>query len=693
MTENVSNNNLIKDEIRNRLTEYVCQISQPSPKNGKDMYICPLCGSGTGKHKTGALHITGEKWKCHACDRGGDIFTLYALKNNLDSRSDFPEIIKGLSDALGLDHPTETTKRTASKKTEPRENKEVRDHPDRAREIEQFSKQMIGSPAQEYLRQRMISDETIEHFKLGYNPENDRVVIPYPNTDFRTERRLRENQGKKYLYPSGETVPLFVINEAKTGLFFITEGQIDALSMYQAGARNVIALGGGLSENKKKIIKSMNITGGIIIADRDSEEQRDGLTAGEKIAREVESLLSEDKICSVIIYPPIGCKDSNDILRKDQNELTNLLNQGNEQLSRVIRKRAEDYSEKYSAKSNIKNFLEYIEREQRTGSHYPTGYQELDQVLDGGLYAGLYALGGGTGTGKTTFTLNLAEHIARSGNNVLLIELEMSKEELFSKIISNLSVRTCQRLGMSDKHSLTTREVLRGGKYNETDEDRLIREETFRDFAENVAPYIYIYESIGNCTVEDVRNEIEEHIRNTGNKPVVMIDYLQIMSNSDEYIRWNDKAKTDSNVLGLKQISRDYSLPVLIVSSLNRESYKDITQEVNLTSFKESGAIEYSCDVVLGLQLSVVTDINSSEDKEERKRAEARLKDEIKAIPKSLDVKVIKNRHGELGGIVRFSFDQRQNKFSEIMRVRKTQAQTQAERKKKYTSFADENER
>ena len=56
----------------------------------------------------------------------------------------------------------------------------------------------------------------------------------------------------------------------------------------------------------------------------------------------------------------------------------------------------------------------------------------------------------------------------------------------------------------------------------------------------------------------------------------------------------------DKAVLELKRISRDFKLPVIAVSSLNRMSYG---QRISMEAFKESGAIEYSSDVLIGLQL------------------------------------------------------------------------------------------
>ena len=62
-------NDSVKEELRPRLIEYVSQITTPSRKAGKNMFVCPLCGSGShgGRNSDGAFHVTGATWYCHSC--------------------------------------------------------------------------------------------------------------------------------------------------------------------------------------------------------------------------------------------------------------------------------------------------------------------------------------------------------------------------------------------------------------------------------------------------------------------------------------------------------------------------------------------------------------------------------------------------------------------------------------------------
>ena len=86
----------------------------------------------------------------------------------------------------------------------------------------------------------------------------------------------------------------------------------------------------------------------------------------------------------------------------------------------------------------------------------------------------------------------------------------------------------------------------------------------------------------------------------------MLIDYLQIVAPAD--MRATDKQNTDKAVLELKRISRDFKIPVIGISSFNRDSYKaggGVNQgKVSMTDYKESGAVEYSADVLIGLEFA-----------------------------------------------------------------------------------------
>ena len=84
---------------------------------------------------------------------------------------------------------------------------------------------------------------------------------------------------------------------------------------------------------------------------------------------------------------------------------------------------------------------------------------------------------------------------------------------------------------------------------------------------------------------------------------MVFVDYLQILSACASTRGTADKQRNDENINVLSSLSNKYDMAVFVISSLNRESYRNAQKPIQLDSFKETGGIEYSASVILGLQL------------------------------------------------------------------------------------------
>lgn len=131
---------------------------------------------------------------------------------------------------------------------------------------------------------------------------------------------------------------------------------------------------------------------------------------------------------------------------------------------------------------------------------------------------------------------------------------------------------------------------------------------------------------------------VKKHQQFTGSVPLVIIDYLQITA---PYEKLTEKQSMDKTVLELKRISRDFKTPVLAISSLNRSSYD---KSIGMTGFKESGGIEYSADVLFGLQLQGVEGKDFDVDDAKSKN------------PREIELKILKNRNGKTGGSLFFNY-------------------------------------
>lgn len=157
---------------------------------------------------------------------------------------------------------------------------------------------------------------------------------------------------------------------------------------------------------------------------------------------------------------------------------------------------------------------------------------------------------------------------------------------------------------------------------------------------------------------------------------MIFIDYLQIIAPSNP--RATDKQNTDTAVFELKEISKDFSIPIFIISSFNRENY---FEPVSMTSFKESGIVEYSADVLFGLQFSNMDYISGEKDKNRKERIIKMLSEnnhkKVNKEPVEIELKCLKNRNGTPFDI-KFKFISNFNCFEEMsFKLEKIREKTQ----------------
>ena len=150
----------------------------------------------------------------------------------------------------------------------------------------------------------------------------------------------------------------------------------------------------------------------------------------------------------------------------------------------------------------------------------------------------------------------------------------------------------------------------------------------------------YIVECGFDTNVEVIVGTVKDYISRTGVKPVVMVDYLQIITPVSTHQTTKDVV--DYNVRALKKLQTENDLVVLIISSLNRQNY---LTPIDFSSFKESGGIEYTADVIWGLQLSIMNE--ELFDREAKLKAKREAVKEAKAAhPREIELVCLKNRYG-----------------------------------------------
>ena len=243
-------------------------------------------------------------------------------------------------------------------------------------------------------------------------------------------------------------------------------------------------------------------------------------------------------------------------------------------------------------------------RRQGFGEVWATGFCGLDAKLDGGFMGEqLIFLGAISSLGKTSFALQIATQIAESGKDVLIFSLEMSKDELNAKTISRYTYLQTESEKYLQDYRLTTRDILTGNiggvaMGSATDTKGKVYLDAY-NAAAKIAGNVHIWVGENDVDVDKVREIVDVHIRATRRRPFVVLDYLQILQPSDDARTTDKRLLTDYDVTRLKVISRDFRIPVLVISAFNRISYYD---PVSMCSFRESSGIEYSSDILFGMQ-------------------------------------------------------------------------------------------
>ncbi len=247
-----------------------------------------------------------------------------------------------------------------------------------------------------------------------------------------------------------------------------------------------------------------------------------------------------------------------------------------------------------------------------------TGFDNLDAAQF--FSPGLYVIGATPAAGKTTFCWQLLEQLARRGEFCIYCSYEMSRLELFSK---SLAREIFRRAPLT---TLTAAGIRRGDWSAELDHVRA-------DFAASQINLSVL--ELQDETVDELLAMLKPLCSDKQRAPVVCLDYLQIVPTSRE----STKLGIDDSVRKLKKFQRDTNTTFIVISSFNRMNY---AQSVSFESFKESGNIEYTADVVWALQLFVLNSINSANLADNRKR----INDAKNQQPRQIHLKCLKNRQG-----------------------------------------------
>lgn len=223
------------------------------------------------------------------------------------------------------------------------------------------------------------------------------------------------------------------------------------------------------------------------------------------------------------------------------------------------------------------------------------------------------------GVGKTTFALQIAEHIARKGLSIGFVSLEMSENQLIQKMLSRISKVNSYKM--------------RAGTLEDND-------------FEKIASVCGDLTSLKFNIISKIRTiqEIEvkaRKLKNNNKLDLLIIDYLQLIKNKSKFNSREQEVADISRTL--KLLSLELEIPIVGLCQLNRNANRN---EPSLADLRESGAIEQDADNVIFLY---------QEEGEEEKKAP------------NIIAKVAKQRAGDVGK-VKLLFKKANSEFISLIR-------------------------
>ena len=628
---------------------------------------CPNCGSGTGKDKTSAADFVkgGFELHCLKCDFSGDVFKIYALQNDLDAQRDFPTIVKAVAESLNFTEGEECNRRgIAISKVDDRQTKA-----NLSKAYNQLKRQLPSDRIRLYLKNRGFNDSIIDKFAREITSDIKRefpelikapigsMVVLYGNAEYFISRVFdNENKSVKgYFKLSSITQPIFftsALNKTAEETIFITEGELDALSIAQAGGFAASVGGGGGDSKLLEFLEKEHCQGKSwkLILALDSDE------AGKEHANKLAAKLKSLGFAFSTLEMAVSCKDPNEWLQISPETFKKAILEVKQwAASDSIREEGKNLTQDSLVKYSAANALKQFEKNISSGRYKPTptGLEAFDDMLGGGLYPGLYVIAAATGFGKSTFCLQLADELASRGEDVVYFSLEMSQDELIARSLSRLTYSKAR----NKRCARTTRAILQRSIIARNDrqfiaECNQVYSDALDAFARMADRLFYRDGSADRITITEVEKFVGQLVE-SGRRPFVFIDYLQFLKTDIQNL--TDKQQADRVIEALKRLSTRYGITVVAISSINRQSY---SSKAGLSALKESGQIEFTGDAVLMIQPSEISDENAKDKFEEVLSQEER----------DLEVVLLKNRYGALKKAY-FKFYAQFNLFAEITKI------------------------
>ena len=209
-----------------------------------------------------------------------------------------------------------------------------------------------------------------------------------------------------------------------------------------------------------------------------------------------------------------------------------------------------------------------------------TGWHELDRVIPGFRGGEVVIIGGRPGMGKSVVLINVATQVGvYQQRPVLFRSLEMSRGECMDRILSSVA-------GVE----LT---AIRDRTVNDHDWDRIAKVHDRLSAAGTL-----VINDSPDVSIQGIRAELRAMRRSGNPAAMLIVDYLQLMTASGKRPESRQLEVSDMS-RSLKKLAKEFDIPVLVGSQLNRDVEKRQDKRPMASDLRESGSLEQDSDIVI----------------------------------------------------------------------------------------------
>jgi len=234
----------------------------------------------------------------------------------------------------------------------------------------------------------------------------------------------------------------------------------------------------------------------------------------------------------------------------------------------------------------------------------PTPWGGLTRILAGWKPQAFYIVGARTSVGKSVIALNATLDMARRGKTAVMFSLEMSRDEVYLRMLSNVAGVDGSRI-----------------QHRELTDDHW---QKLAKAAEHISSLPIVIDDRTGLSIAQIRSKVRT-LQRTRDVGLVVVDYLGKVRPPSDTMRQDRRIQVDAIAWGHKEISRELNVPVVAMSQLNRNIEGRAEKMPTLSDLRESGGQEQDADVVILMHRAI---------------------SEQHGDPSELHLHVAKNRHG-----------------------------------------------